>query len=122
LESNGIKAFLIDDRLIPRLNLFYTQEIGAVKLFVRRQDFKDATEILRAHIRGAGDPPFYGAFSSLGQSTLTTDVPDIPQDQPTSRPAKQRRAKVDFTSPGWVLAVFILILLFVFAHGFLGTN
>lgn len=49
LESAGIEAFLVDDNLI-RLDWFYSNLLGGIKLKVRAQDAEGANEILNQPI------------------------------------------------------------------------
>jgi hypothetical protein len=45
LESNGIDVFLRDNNIIDS-NPLYSNAVGGVKLFVKTEDFDEATEIL----------------------------------------------------------------------------
>jgi tRNA(Ile2) C34 agmatinyltransferase TiaS len=45
LESAGIECFLADDNVV-RLDWFYSNLVGGIKLFVREEDAEAATELL----------------------------------------------------------------------------
>jgi hypothetical protein len=45
LESAGIESFLVDDNLV-RLDWFYSNLVGGVKLFVRQQDAEESLKLL----------------------------------------------------------------------------
>jgi Putative prokaryotic signal transducing protein len=45
LESAGIESFLVDDNLV-RLDWFYSNLVGGIKLFVRQQDAEASLELL----------------------------------------------------------------------------
>lgn len=45
LDSAGIESFLVDDNLV-RLDWFYSNLVGGIKLFVRAEDVEAATKLL----------------------------------------------------------------------------
>jgi putative signal transducing protein len=45
LESAGIECFLVDDNMV-RLDWFYSNLVGGIKLFVREEDAEAATQLL----------------------------------------------------------------------------
>jgi len=49
LESAGIECFIADDNLV-RMDWFYSNAVGGVKLLVRRQDAEEAIQILEQPI------------------------------------------------------------------------
>lgn len=45
LDSAGIESFLVDENLV-RLDWFYSNLVGGIKLFVRQEDAEEASDVL----------------------------------------------------------------------------
>ncbi|MCD6311851.1 MAG: DUF2007 domain-containing protein [Elusimicrobia bacterium] len=65
LEGSGVKVFLYDAN-ISRINPFYTNAVGGIKLVVRDKQVALTKEVLREYRGKNGADPFWGEGSALG--------------------------------------------------------
>jgi hypothetical protein len=114
LESEGIEAFVFDDNIV-RLNPFYAQAIGGIKLFVRTKDLSAASEILRAHLNTKDDPPFSGTLAPINSSTMLGRVHEpihnIELDaavQKMGLSGVRRQTRIDIRRSDWILGIFVV--------------
>jgi hypothetical protein len=121
LDSEGIKAFVFDDNIL-RVDPFLTQAVGGIKLFVRLQDLKKASTILRKHLKIKGAPPYSGSLGPFNRSAMMQNVPDPVHSvelevgpSPDTKPSSNQ-----FSQSDWVLALFVVGVMVVGACALLG--
>src|SRR5579871_2287894 len=121
LESEGIKSYVFDDNVV-RLNPFYAQAVGGIKLFVASKDVKEASEILREHLKTKGELPYSGTLAPINASTMLQNVPESIHsgDLEYGNPPASKRVPKPLSQSDLVLGFFVVGIVMALAYALLG--
>ncbi len=101
LDSAGIESYLADDNLV-RMDWFYSNLIGGIKLFVKQQDVEEANNLLNQGVPEKFEVDTPGEYEQPRcPKCQSFDVSFDGLDKPASYAGMFINLPIPFTNTGW---------------------